>query len=109
MGGGIVLHSSLCVSQVIDKSYSSGDQSLDASGTVKDLLAKTLETTSILQQKVDLMDSWLFSPREDLEAVKSKKEVARVAPMYQKLQNLNQEMGTMLKLKGKGLKALKDK
>ena len=82
---------------------------MDASGTVKDLLSKTLSTTNILQQKVDLMDSWLFSPRDELNCSWVKTEVSQVAPIYTGLQNLNQEMATMLKLKTKGMKALLDK
>ena len=95
-----------CLYEVMDGAQTSKGKSIDASGTCKNGLGAV---KILVQEHVDQMDAMLFKSRDELYKEDVRTELSSVAPKYNEINTLNDELEGLLKTKSKALKRMENR
>ena len=87
----------------MNAAISSTGKTIDHSGTCSSALDNLNATIKMVQRHVDNMDVMLFSPKSELSTDAIKLALAHVAPQYEKVRDLNDEVDGLVKTKNKCL------
>ena len=63
------------------------------------MLDSATKLTSEIQEGIDIMDTLLFTPREQLTAEQLRLECIKVSPIFEKLEQMQGEIVALLKQK----------
>ena len=96
----------VCLYEVMDGAQTSKGKSIDASGTCKNALDRLEAVKILVQEHVDQMDAMLFKSRDELYKEDVRTELSSVAPKYNEINTLNDELEGLLKTKSKALKRM---